>query len=99
MGFAQCWGVTVPCDACTDLLSLLSSSFSAFSHFGLGLLFGKMWSGGCGTHPGSGWHYYCLSRQLYYTGAGYLRKASNTRHAAQRAGFFNVVWCKDMATL
>ena len=71
------------------LFLLLACCLSSF--FGLG----KMWAGGCSQQPGSNWHWYCLNRQLYYTGAGYMRKASDTRFAAQRAGFFKVVFCKD----
>ena len=65
------------------------------------LFLGKMWIGGCQNQANSGWHYYCLNRELYNTGGGYLRKATNTRFAAQRAGYFRVNFCKalDLASL
>jgi hypothetical protein len=50
----------------------------------------KIWAGGCTRHGNSGWHYYCLNRELYNTAGGYLRKASDTRFAASRAGFFRI---------
>ena len=73
----------------TSFLSPVASSLTS------AILVWKMWAGGCSQHPGSGWHYYCLNRQLYNTGAGFLRKVSDTRLAAQRAGYFRVVFCKD----
>ena len=65
------------------------------------LFLGKMWVGGCANHGNSGWHWYCLNRELYNTGGGFMRKASNTRFAAQRAGFFRLNFCKalDLASL
>ena len=60
-----------------------------------------MWIGGCANGVNAGWHWYCLNREAYNTAGGYLRKASNERFAAQRAGYFRVNFCKalDLASL
>lgn len=49
-----------------------------------------IWSGGCSSHPGSNWNWYCLNRQLYNQAAPWFTKHDNQYFRALRTGYFRL---------
>jgi hypothetical protein len=77
----------VQVQALNATLARTGAALSAQVESGQGL---KIWSGGCSSHPGSGWRWYCLNRQLYNNAAAYLVKHDNYYFRATRPGFFRL---------